>query len=95
MITIYSSYKEPILIQGILSLQSHSVDFGEPMVCCHICDIYVSSGTGPEGRIIKKDIDSFVPSKAAPVSYIWLLKIVIIVGTESRALHMLGKHSCD
>lgn len=93
--TICSSYKEPILIQGILSLQSYSVDLGELMVCCHICDIYVSSGTGPEGRIIKKDIDSFVPSKAAPVSYIWLLKIVIIVGTESRALHMLGKHSCD
>jgi hypothetical protein len=36
----------------------------------------VSSGTGPEGRIIKKDIDSFVPSKAAPVSYFWLFKIV-------------------
>ncbi|KAK7796602.1 hypothetical protein U0070_001842 [Myodes glareolus] len=25
-------------------------------------------GTGPEGRIIKKDIDSFVPSKAAPAA---------------------------
>ena len=43
------------------------------MVCCHMCDIYASlPGTGPEGRIIKKDIDSFVPTKAAPVSYIWL-----------------------
>lgn len=26
------------------------------------------SGTGPDGRIIKKDVESFVPSKAAPVS---------------------------
>lgn len=43
------------------------------MVCCHMCDIYASlPGTGPDGRIIKKDIDSFVPTKAAPVSYIWL-----------------------
>ncbi|XP_054989792.1 dihydrolipoyllysine-residue acetyltransferase component of pyruvate dehydrogenase complex, mitochondrial [Sorex araneus] len=29
-------------------------------------DITQVKGTGPEGRIIKKDIDSFVPSKAAP-----------------------------
>lgn len=26
------------------------------------------SGTGPDGRITKKDVESFVPSKAAPVS---------------------------
>ena len=31
-------------------------------------------GTGPDGRIIKKDIDSFVPTKAAPVSSIWIFK---------------------
>ncbi|EGW03817.1 dihydrolipoyllysine-residue acetyltransferase component of pyruvate dehydrogenase complex, mitochondrial [Cricetulus griseus] len=29
-------------------------------------DLTQVKGTGPEGRIIKKDIDSFVPSKAAP-----------------------------
>ncbi|CAO2635120.1 Dihydrolipoyllysine-residue acetyltransferase component of pyruvate dehydrogenase complex, mitochondrial [Lemmus lemmus] len=29
-------------------------------------DLTRVKGTGPEGRIIKKDIDSFVPSKAAP-----------------------------
>lgn len=29
-------------------------------------DITQVKGTGPEGRIIKKDIDSFVPTKAAP-----------------------------
>lgn len=26
------------------------------------------SGTGPDGRITKKDVESFVPSKAPPVS---------------------------
>lgn len=32
-----------------------------------VCGISVSLlGTGPDGRIIKKDIDSFVPTKAAP-----------------------------
>ncbi|XP_075402717.1 dihydrolipoyllysine-residue acetyltransferase component of pyruvate dehydrogenase complex, mitochondrial [Tenrec ecaudatus] len=30
-------------------------------------DLAQVKGTGPDGRIIKKDIDSFVPSKAAPV----------------------------
>ncbi|KAF6103019.1 dihydrolipoamide S-acetyltransferase [Phyllostomus discolor] len=30
-------------------------------------DLTQVKGTGPEGRIIKKDIDSFVPTKAAPV----------------------------
>ncbi|XP_055477963.1 dihydrolipoyllysine-residue acetyltransferase component of pyruvate dehydrogenase complex, mitochondrial [Psammomys obesus] len=31
-------------------------------------DLTQVKGTGPEGRIIKKDIDSFVPSKAAPAA---------------------------
>uniref|UniRef100_A0A9L0RQ38 Dihydrolipoamide acetyltransferase component of pyruvate dehydrogenase complex n=1 Tax=Equus caballus TaxID=9796 RepID=A0A9L0RQ38_HORSE len=30
-------------------------------------DLTQVKGTGPEGRIVKKDIDSFVPTKAAPV----------------------------
>lgn len=31
-------------------------------------DLTQVKGTGPEGRIIKKDIDSFVPTKAAPAA---------------------------
>uniref|UniRef100_A0A8C2QY14 Dihydrolipoamide acetyltransferase component of pyruvate dehydrogenase complex n=1 Tax=Capra hircus TaxID=9925 RepID=A0A8C2QY14_CAPHI len=39
----------------------------ESMVHSHRRGISVSPpGTGPDGRIIKKDIDSFVPTKAAP-----------------------------
>lgn len=30
-------------------------------------------GSGPDGRITKKDIESFVPPKAVPVSIPWLL----------------------
>lgn len=29
---------------------------------------FFSPGSGPDGRITKKDIDGFVPPKAAPVS---------------------------
>ena len=56
-------------------LLDHSADFlEESAVHSHIRGISVSPpGTGPDGRIIKKDIDSFVPTKAAPVSSIWLL----------------------
>lgn len=40
-----------------------------------MCGIPVSlPGTGPDGRIIKKDVDSFVPTRTAPVSYISLPK---------------------
>lgn len=43
-------------------------------------------GTGPEGRIIKKDIDSFVPSKAAPVSFIWLFFVLFLQFVPAKCL---------
>lgn len=57
-------------------LPDHSADLlEESVVHSPVHDISLfPPGTGPDGRIIKRDIDSFVPTKAAPVSSIWLLK---------------------
>lgn len=42
---------------------------GPTKTCFYCLNRAVScSGSGPDGRITRKDIDSFVPPKAAPVS---------------------------
>lgn len=52
-----------------MSLVKHKIDPGslEKQLRFYI-KLFSPPGSGPDGRITKKDIDSFVPPKAAPVS---------------------------
>lgn len=53
--------------------------------------MHVSSGTGPDGRVTKKDIDSFVPSKVAPVSS----TLALLTAVFSRSFSTEGKLGSD
>lgn len=52
-----------------------------------LCFSLTLLGTGPDGRITKKDVESFVPPKVAPVSRLEICKIS--VGSFITVMKML------
>lgn len=54
--------------------------------CC-----FIPPGSGPDGRITKKDVESFVPPKAAPVREVFYFDFLKI---QTQPLSLYIHHFC-